>query len=91
MKSISSILLVFLFVNHLNSQSSCSELIDYIKSESYGTTYSSFGSEAISSVTFYQLNDDNYNTYYYAVVKFSNSYNEYIYQVASNTKSNYSF
>ena len=49
--------------------------------------------ELISKVTFYEVNE-NYNTYYFAIVCFKSKYSygctEYIYQVASNTKMKYS-
>lgn len=72
---------------------SCDEIMEYVKSEGYGTTYTSYNSDAISKVTFYNLMVD-YQTYYFAIVcfktKYSYSCSEYIYQVSSNTKSNYS-
>ncbi|WP_435412697.1 hypothetical protein [Psychroserpens mesophilus] len=86
-----SLLFVFGLYFSLNAQSSCSELIDYVKSNSYGSTYYSYDSDAISQVTFYEVTDDNYNTYYFALVRFTSSYTDYIYRVGSNTKSNYSF
>ena len=68
--------------------------MEYVKSESYGTTYSSYNSEAISKVTFYNLTID-YQSYYFAIVCFKGgnySYGctEYIYQVASNIQTYYS-
>lgn len=70
----------------------CEEMMDFVKSESYGTTYSSYNSDAISQVTFYDITID-YQNYYFAVVCFKNGFygcSEYIYQVSSNTKSYYS-
>ncbi len=71
----------------------CEEYMDFVKSESYGTTYSSYNSDAISKVTFYNVSID-YQTYYFAIVCFKSEYSyscsEYIYQVASNTKMYYS-
>lgn len=72
----------------------CDEIMDYVKKEGgYGTTYTSYNSEAISKVTFYQLTVD-YKTLYFAIVCFKKEYSyscsEYIYQVGSNTKFNYS-
>lgn len=71
----------------------CDEMIAFVQSRSYGTTYTSYNSDAISKVTFYDVVID-YKTYYFAVVcfkqKYSYSCSEYIYQVASNTKMNYS-
>ncbi|EIJ38120.1 hypothetical protein JoomaDRAFT_1100 [Galbibacter orientalis DSM 19592] len=74
---------------------SCDELMEFVKSESYGSTYNSPSSTAISKVTFYTTTID-YQTYYFAIVCFKKneySYNcsEYLYQVASNTKLNYSY
>jgi len=69
---------------------SCQEWMNYVKSESYGT---SNNSDAISKVTFYNVYID-YQTYYFAIVCFNKEYsygcNEYIYLVGSNTKMNYS-
>ena len=72
----------------------CDEIMDYVKKEGgYGTTYTSYNSEAISKVTFYQMTVD-YKTLYFAIVCFKKEYSyscsEYIYQVGSNTKFNYS-
>lgn len=75
---------------NLNAQISCPELIDYVKTESYGSTYYSYGSDAIRQVSFHEVSDDSYNTYYFAIVQFTSSYKEYIYQVSSSTKFNYS-
>jgi len=67
--------------------------MEFVKSESYGTTYTSYNSDAISKVTFYDVSVD-YQTYYFAIVCFKKEYSygcsEYIYQVASNTKMYYS-
>lgn len=71
------------------AQNSCSEVISYVKSNSYGTTYSSYNSSAISSVSFHKVTDSSYNTMYFAIVNFKNSYGNYIYQVGSSTESNY--
>lgn len=74
-----------------NSQT-CDEIMEYVKSNSYGTTYTSYDSEAISKVTFYEIMID-YQFHYFAIVCFKRKYyscSEYIYQVGSNTKLNYS-
>lgn len=86
--------LFFISFCSLNGQSqTCDEIMKYVKSEGYGTTYTSFNSEAISKVTFYQISID-YRTHYFAIVCFKQKYSyqckEYIYQVGSNTKLNYS-
>ncbi|WP_339725171.1 hypothetical protein [Maribacter stanieri] len=83
--------LLFLTIGfvQINAQSSCSELMDMVTSEGYGYTYTSYSSDAISQVTFYEVDGDNYNTYYFAIVRFKSSYTDYIYQVGSRTKSNY--
>lgn len=91
MKNIYCLLLFIGMIFKLSSQT-CSEVMEFVKSESYGTTYYSFSSDAISKVTFYTIYVD-FKSYYYAIVCFkNNSYGctEYIYQVASNTKLNYS-
>jgi hypothetical protein len=71
----------------------CEEMMEYVKSKDYGTTYTSYNSDAISNVTFYDISID-YQTYYFAIVCFKKEYSyscsEYIYQVSSNTKFNYS-
>jgi len=71
----------------------CEEIMEYVKSKGYGTTYTSYNSDAISKVSFYNISID-YKTYYYAIVcfkkKYSTNCNEYIYQVGMNTKFNYS-
>ncbi|WP_055443429.1 hypothetical protein [Lacinutrix himadriensis] len=85
--------LVFLIATLTTYAQSCQEMIDFVKSKSYGTTYTSYDSDAISKVTFYNTQIE-YQTYYFAVVCFKQEYsygcNEYIYQVGSNTKLNYS-
>lgn len=86
--------LVFLIVGISGIQAqSCEELMQSIKSNHYGTTYNSYNSDAISKVTFYDVTID-YSNYYFAIVCFKQKYsygcNEYIYQVSSNTKFNYS-
>ena len=87
------LILIFTLVS-INIQSqSCTEIMNYVKSKGYGTTYISYNSEAISKVTFYSIRVD-YKTLYFAIVcfkqKYSYSCNEYIYQVGSNTRYNYS-
>jgi hypothetical protein len=70
----------------------CDEIMEWVKSESYGTTYTSYNSDAISKATFYDVTVD-YQTHYFAIVCFKKgSYgcNEYIYQVSSSTKMYYS-
>ncbi len=91
MKKIYCIIFFFAIVLKLNSQT-CTEVMEYVKAESYGTTYYSYSSDAISKVTFYTVYIDT-QVYYFAIVCFkNNSYgcSEYIYQVGSNTKLNYS-
>lgn len=72
----------------------CEEIMEFVKSKDYGTTYNSYTSTAISKVTFYSIYID-YQYHYFAIVCFKpNEYtydcNEYIYKVGSNTKLNYS-
>ncbi len=86
--------LLLFIVSTINANAqSCQEIIEYVKSNGYGTTYRSYDSEAISKVTFYSVSVD-YKTLYFAIVCFKQDYSyscsEYIYQVASNTKFNYS-
>lgn len=82
-----------MFAHGLYAQS-CEEIMEFVKSKDYGTTYTSYNSKAISRVTFYTVYID-YQAYYFAIVCFKRneySYNcsDYIYQVGSNTKLNYS-
>jgi len=92
MKSILLILVLFSFT-HFTQAQSCKEYMDFVKSKSYGTTYTSYNSDAISKVTFYNVMIE-YKTYYFAIVCFKKEYsygcNEYIYQVAHNTRMQYS-
>ena len=84
-------LVIVLGVFKLNAQS-CQKMIDYVKLDNYGTTYTSYDSTAISKLTFYTKQVD-YQSYYFAIVCFKKEYsyscNEYIYQVGSSTKLNY--
>jgi len=87
-----SFLVLILLVSVLSGKAqSCDEIMKYVKSTGYGTTYTSYNSEAISKVTFYDVVVD-YQHYYYAIVCFKKEYygcTEYIYQVSSRTKFNY--
>lgn len=71
----------------------CEELIESVKTNYSGTTFTSYTSDAISKVTFYDAIIDN-QTFYFAIVCFKNENlygcSEYFYQVASSTKLNYS-
>lgn len=91
MKKLTILIFSLMVYQTSTAQMSCDELIDYLETESYGSTYYSLDSDAITQVTFYEVTDDNYNSYYYAVVQFTSSYQDYIYQVSSNTESNYTF
>lgn len=92
MKNIVLLILLTVLTVTLNAQS-CQEVMEYVKSKGYGTTYTSYNSDAISKVTFYQITVD-YKTMYFAIVCFKQKYSygcsEYIYQVGSNTKMYYS-
>lgn len=84
--------LAFLLLTYTSTGQSCTEVMEYVKSKSHGTTYSSINSEAISRVTFHKLYND-YQYYYFAIVCFKSDYfgcTEYIYQVSSSTESYYS-
>ena len=87
---------IFVFLNFVGWKSfsqTCEELMESIKENHYGTTYNSYTSEAISKVTFYEVMID-YKTFYFAIVCFKSEYSygcsEYLYQVAYDTKLNYS-
>lgn len=75
------ILIFSLWINGIHAQS-CDEIMKFVKSKSYGTTYNSYNSEAISKVTFYSVMID-YKTHHFAIVCFKKKYsyncNEYIY------------
>jgi hypothetical protein len=92
MKKIFLYLFLVLTTSLVKAQN-CEELIDFVKSKSYGSTYSSPLSDAISEVTFYTTSID-YKTYYFAIVCFKEKYsygcNEYIYLVSSSTEMYYS-
>ncbi|MFD2696426.1 hypothetical protein ACFSQ0_00300 [Mesonia sediminis] len=69
----------------------CDELMDYVKTQDYGTTYSSPLSDAVTKVTFYEVTID-YRTHYFAIVCFKSGYigcDEYIYKVGSTTQTHY--
>ena len=92
MKAKITVILLFciaILSTDLSAQNSCADMIDLVKSKGYGTAYSSYSSDAISQVTFYDVTDASYKTFYFAIVRFKSSYTDYIYQVGSNTKSNY--
>ena len=79
------------FLTTLSYGQSCDEIMRFVRSESYPTTYTSYNSDAISKVEFYTVSID-YQTYYFAIVCFKRDYygcSEYIYQVSSNTKMRY--
>lgn len=83
---------VFLIISFFSFSQTCDEYISWVKSKGYGSTYYSYNSEAISKVTFYDIQVD-YEYFYFAIVCFKNDYygcDEYIYQVASGTKYSYS-
>ena len=90
----SNLLILFILLGSftINAQS-CDEIMEFVKSKSYGTTYTSYDSDAISTVTFYSVYID-YQTLYFAIVCFKQQYsyscNEYLYQVSSTTQMNYS-
>lgn len=88
------IFLVIVFTTTFLKAQTCDEIMNYVKKEGgYGSTYTSYNSDAISKVTFYNMTID-YKTLYFAIVCFKKEYSysctEYIYQVGPNTKLNYS-
>ena len=88
------LLLIFTSTYFFSNAQSCEKYIEFVKSKDYGTAYTSYSSDAISKVTFYDVMID-YQTYYFAIVcfkgnKYSYGCSEYVYQVASNTEINYS-
>lgn len=87
------LLLFVLFISFNTYSQSCQDILEFVKSKSYGTTYTSYNSDAISKVTFYEVYID-YKTHYFAIVCFKQQYSysckEYIYKVASDTKLKYS-
>jgi len=92
-KTLLPVFIMGLLVTVLNFQlgaQTCDELVEYVTSEDFGMTYYSYGSDAIRQVSFHEVSDENYNTYYFAIVQFTSSYTGYIYQVAYDTQINYS-
>lgn len=91
MKKLLLSLLLCVVTIQANAQT-CDDMIAFVKKQSIGTTYTSYNSEAISSVTFYSITKD-FKTLYFAIVCFKQKYsygcNEYIYQVGSTTQSYY--
>ena len=90
----SILILIIIFTTIFVKAQNCDEIMAYVKKEGgYGSTYTSYNSDAISKVTFYELKVE-YKTLYFAIVCFKKEYSltckEYIYQVSSNTKFNYS-
>lgn len=87
------LILLLSLCGFISKAQTCEQLIKSVKSEGYGITYTSYNSDAISKVTFYDIIVD-YESYYFAIVCFKKQYSydcsEYIYQVNSNTKFNYS-
>ncbi|CAM4322918.1 hypothetical protein [Zobellia nedashkovskayae] len=90
MKNSILFIIILFSLTSLYAQSTCDEMLDMVESQGYGSSYYSYSSDAISEVTFYQISDNSYNDYYFAVVRFTSSYTDYIYQVGSNTEYNYS-
>ncbi len=92
MKKILLFALALFFNTTLFSQG-CSDLITKVQELDSGTSYTSYTSDAISKVTFHEITVE-YSTKYFAVVCFKKEYSyncsEYIYQVGSNSKFNYS-
>ena len=82
---------ILVLVGYASNAQTCEDVMDFVKSESNGTTYYSYTSDAITKATFYDVTID-FEKYYFVIVKFNNSYTfkEYIYQVVSQTKFNYS-
>ena len=71
MKKLIFLLAIISSVSNSYSQSSCDEMLEMVESQGYGTSYYSYGSDEIS--------DNSYNDYYFAVVTFTSSYEDYIY------------
>ncbi|MBB2145490.1 hypothetical protein GM921_08350 [Pedobacter sp. LMG 31464] len=87
------LILLMVFTTLVAQAQNCDEVMKSVKASGNGTTYTSYNSDAISKVTFYEITN-NYKSYYFAIVCFKKEYSfsctEYIYQVASNTKMYYS-
>ncbi|SFR84018.1 hypothetical protein [Maribacter stanieri] len=90
MKKYTLFFILIFSITNFYAQASCDDMLEMVENQGYGTSYYSYGSDAISEVTFYEISDDNYNDYYFAVVRFTSSYEDYIYQVGSDTEFNYS-
>ena len=87
------ITLIFLLQVQNSQSQTCDDLIDQIEMNYQASTYTSYTSTAISTVSFYTVNED-FKTHYFAIVCFKQEYgygcNKYIYKVSSDTKWNYS-
>ncbi len=67
-------LLFAVILQALNLQAqSCEDIMDIVRSEGYGITYSSFDREAISGVTFYDIMGE-YETCNFAIGCFKRKY-----------------
>ena len=88
-KIIFTIIIYLIGLWNINSQASCDEIMQTVKDKgNLQGSYCCFNSEFLTGVKFYSL-DIEYQTYYFALVQF-NLGKWYIYQVSSNTKSNFS-
>lgn len=86
--------LFFVTVSFFARSQSCDKMINYVKSKSYGTDYTSYDSSFISRVSFYSVTIE-YQYRYFAIVcfkpnEYSTNCSEYIYEVGSSTSLNYS-
>lgn len=88
-----AVLICLLFASFKSISQSCHEWMYFVKTDSDGQTYTSNDSDAISKVTFYEVEIENQN-YYFAIVCFKKELNqgcdEYIYQVNYDTQTKYS-
>jgi hypothetical protein len=83
-------LIIFSISSFTICAQSCEEYMEFVKSKSYGTTYTSYNSDAISKVTFYDVVID-FQTYYFAIVcfkgnKYSYNCSEYICLVSAKSE-----
>ncbi|MBO6606322.1 hypothetical protein [Psychroserpens sp.] len=83
------VVLLMFTVKISSAQTTCNEIIRYVKLESKGQTYDSPDSKLISEVTFYNYIDSRNKTSVYAVVLTKNSSQKYVYLINTYARASY--
>lgn len=68
------------------AQTSCSKIKSYVKLESKGDALQIINNSFLSKITFHEFTDQYNKSHYYAIVRFTNTYKDYVYQVNADTK-----